>query len=57
MLESMDTVTISPYMELSRMKEFYNTAIEKVSYNEADIRKTAIELHTNIKNYLESIKK
>lgn len=56
MLESMDTVTISPYMELSRMKELYNTAIEKISYEEADVRQTAIELHTDIINYLDSIK-
>ncbi|MDE5771903.1 MAG: ABC transporter substrate-binding protein [Ruminococcus sp.] len=56
MLESMDTVTISPYMELARMKEFYNDAIEKVSYDLADTRETAQELYENITHYLESIK-
>lgn len=56
MLEAMDTVTISPYMELARMKEFYNTAIEKISYDEADIVETAQELYDNITDYLESIR-
>lgn len=57
MLESMNTVTISPYMELARMKEFYNTAIEKISYNEADIRRVAIELHADMTEYLDSLRK
>lgn len=56
MLESMDTVTVSPYMELARMKEFYNEAIEKVSYELADTSETAQELYENITHYLESIK-
>ena len=56
MLESIDTVTVSPYMELARMKEFYNEAIEKVSYELADTRETAQELYDNITDYLESIK-
>ncbi len=56
MLESMDTVTISPYMELARMKEFYNDAIEKVSYKLADTHEVAQELYNNINDYLESLK-
>lgn len=55
-LESMDTVTISPYMELSRMKSFYNTAIEKISYNKADTHEVAQELYDNITYYLDSIR-
>ncbi|MCM1507069.1 MAG: ABC transporter substrate-binding protein [Ruminococcus flavefaciens] len=55
LLDSMNTVTVSPYMELARMKEFYNTAIEKVSYNKADIHETAQELYDNITGYLENI--
>ncbi|MDE6781389.1 MAG: extracellular solute-binding protein, partial [Ruminococcus sp.] len=57
MLNSMNTVTVSPYMELARMKEFYNTAIEKISYDGTDIRQTAIELHTDMTQYLDSIRK
>lgn len=57
MLEELDTVTVSPYMELSRMKEFYNTAIEKVSYNTADTTEAAREMYDSITDYLEKIKK
>ncbi|MDE5558223.1 MAG: ABC transporter substrate-binding protein [Ruminococcus sp.] len=56
MLDAMNTVTISPYMELSRMKEFYNMAIERVSYGKGDIPEIAQELYDNITEYLESIK-
>ncbi len=57
MLEKLDTVTISPYMELSRMKEFYNTAIEKVSYGTADTDSAAQEMYDSITQYLEKIRK
>lgn len=57
MLGSVDTVTISPYMELSRMKEFYNEAIEKVSYGKADTGEAAQEMYDAIVSYLEKIKK
>ena len=57
MLEKLDTVTISPYMELSRMKEFYNTAIEKVSYNTADTETAAHELYDSMTKYLEKMRK
>lgn len=57
MLEALDTITVSPYMELSRMKEFYNTAIEKVSYNTADTAEAAREMYDSITDYLEKIKK
>lgn len=56
MLEELDTVTISPYMELSRMKEFYNTAIEKVSYGAADTSEAAQEMYDSITEYLETFK-
>ena len=52
MLEELDTVTVSPYMELTRMKEFYNTAIEKVSYNTADTAEAAQEMYDSITEYL-----
>jgi oligogalacturonide transport system substrate-binding protein len=57
MLEKLETVTVSPYMELSRMKEFYNTAIEKVSYNTADTETAAHEMYESIVWYLKKIKK
>ncbi len=56
MLEKLDTVTISPYMELPRMKDIYNTAIEKVSYNTADTAQAAEEMYSSINDYLESFK-
>ncbi len=57
MLEKLDTITISPYMELSRMKEFYNTAIEEVSYGMTDTSSAAQEMYDSITTYLEKIKK
>ncbi|NLT08170.1 MAG: carbohydrate ABC transporter substrate-binding protein [Ruminococcus sp.] len=57
MLEKLDTMTISPYMELSRMKEFYNAAIEKVSYGIADTDYAAQEMYDSITQYLEKIRK
>lgn len=57
LFEQIDTVTISPYMELSRMKEFYNTAIEKISYDSADIPTAAQELYDSAEKYLEKIRK
>ena len=56
-LSSADTVTISPYMELARMKSFYNTAIESVSYGTADTATAAKKLYTSIYEYLEKIRK
>lgn len=56
MLEELDTVTVSPYMELTRMKDFYNTAIEKVSYNTTNTTEAAQEMYDSITEYLESIK-
>lgn len=57
MLKKLDTVTISPYMELTRMKEFYNTAIEEVSYGIADTDSAAQEMYDSITQYLEKIRK
>lgn len=56
MLESLDTVTISPYMELPRMKEFYNTAIEAVSYSTMDTDTAAETMYNSILQYLEKIR-
>lgn len=56
-LSSADTMTISPYMELPRMKEFYNTAIESVSYGTADADTAARQMFDSINNYLEKIRK
>lgn len=57
LLENTETVTISPYMELAQMKDFYNTAIEKVSYGKADTATAAHEMYISITEYLEKIRK
>lgn len=57
LLENLDTVTISPYMELARMKSFYNDAIEKISYEKADTAEAAHEMYISINEYLEKIRK
>lgn len=57
LLNSIDTVTISPYMELPRMKDFYNTAIESVSYGTCDTETAAEELYDSVTAYLEKLKK
>lgn len=57
MIEQLDTVTISPYMELTRMKEFYNTAIEQVSFGKTDTAKAAHEMYVSVTEYLEKIRK
>ncbi|WP_028517388.1 ABC transporter substrate-binding protein [Ruminococcus flavefaciens] len=56
-LSNAHTVTISPYMELSRMKEFYNTAIEAVSYGTSDVDSAAQQMFDSVNNYLEKIRK
>lgn len=56
MLEQLDTVTISPYMELPRMKEYYNTAIEQVSYGLCDTETAAEEMYRSITEYLDRIR-
>lgn len=55
MLDDLDTVTISPYMELPRMKEFYNTAIEQVSYDLCDTKTAADEMYTSVSEYLDRL--
>ncbi|MCM1530013.1 MAG: ABC transporter substrate-binding protein [Alistipes sp.] len=55
LLEQIDTVTISPYMELTQMKEFYNMAIEQVSYGKATAEEAAAEMYASITEYLERI--
>lgn len=55
-LSQMDTMTISPYMELPRMKEFYNKAIEAVSYDLCDTETAAQEMYDEIKDYLSRVK-
>lgn len=57
LLENLDTVTIRPYMELTRMKSFYNDAIEKVSYEKTDTAEAAHEMYISINEYLEKIRK
>ncbi|MBQ9898008.1 MAG: carbohydrate ABC transporter substrate-binding protein [Ruminococcus sp.] len=56
-LEAVDTMTVSPYMELPRVKEYCNSAIEKVSYGTSDPDEAAQELSSSITEYLEKIKK
>lgn len=55
-LTELDTVTISPYMELPRMKEFYTAAVEKVSYNTASTSEAAGEMYASISEYLEKLR-
>lgn len=57
MLEKTDTVTVSPYMDLARMKEYYNSALESVSYGTADTGTAAAEMYSSITKYLEKIRK
>ena len=57
MLEQINTFTISPYMELAKMKEFYNEAVESVSYNTSDTAAAAKKMYDSINEYLEKIKK
>ena len=57
LLDSVDTVTISPYMELPRMKEYYNDAIESVSYGTADTASAAEALYSSLTEYLEKIRR
>lgn len=56
MLEQLDTVTVSPYMELPQMKDFYNTAIEKVSYDLCDTETAAEEMYDSVTEYLDKVK-
>lgn len=55
MLSELDTVTISPYMELAQLKEYYNSAIEKVSYDVSSTEEAAKEMYDLIESYLEKI--
>ncbi len=57
MLENMDTVTVSPYMELARVREFCNTSLENVSYGTQDTEAAAEELYSSVGKYLEKIRK
>ena len=57
MLTEADTITISPYMELTRMKSFYNAAIESDAYGTADTKTAAEQMYRSVKEYLEKIKK
>ena len=57
LLENLDTITISPYMELAQMKGFYNTAIEKISYGAVDTATAAHEMYISIKEYLERMRR
>jgi len=57
MLSDLDVVTISPYMELPRVKEMCNSAIEKVSYGKSDTAQAAKELYTSVKEYLKKVAK
>lgn len=57
LLEKLDTVTISPYMELPAVKELCNNAIEKVSYGKADTAQAAKELYTSAEEYLRKVRK
>lgn len=55
-LASMDTIPVSPYMELARVKELCNTAIENVSYGTMDTSEAAAQLYSSLNEYLEKMK-
>ncbi|MBR2284823.1 MAG: carbohydrate ABC transporter substrate-binding protein [Ruminococcus sp.] len=57
LLGGADTIMVSPYMELTRIKEYCNEAIEKVSYGQTDTGAAAEELYNSIQGYLEKIRK
>lgn len=57
MLTSERTVTVSPYMELARVKDMCNEALEKVSYGTADTETAAAELYASLETYLEKTRK
>jgi oligogalacturonide transport system substrate-binding protein len=44
-------------MELPRVKEFCNSAIESVSYGNCDTSEAAEQLYDSITEYLEKIRK
>lgn len=56
-LENLDITTVSPYMDLAQMKNFYNSAIEKISYGTCDTQQAAEELYKSVSDYLRSLKK
>lgn len=55
-LMSVEPVNLSPYFELPQLKEYYNSAIEKVSYGTLDSQAAAEEMYNKVKKYLERIK-
>ncbi|MBR4626671.1 MAG: carbohydrate ABC transporter substrate-binding protein [Ruminococcus sp.] len=57
LLGSLDTITVSPYAELARVREYCNTALENVSYGTQDIPSAASELYSSLSDYLEKIRK
>ncbi len=44
-------------MELSQLKNIYNTTIENVSYGKIDTQEAAHEMYVSISEYLEKIRK
>ena len=57
LLNVADTVTISPYTELPRIKEYCNEAIESVSYATSDTASAAGTLYASLTEYLEKIRR
>ena len=48
MLDKLDIITVSPYMELAQVKNMCNSAIEKISYGSWDTVKAAEELYQSL---------
>lgn len=57
MLENTDTVTVSPYMDLTAMTDICSKAIEEVSYNKTSTAEAAKKMYGSIKEYLERVRK
>lgn len=55
MLSDANPITVSPYMELSKMKEYYNNAIDSVSYHTATTEEAAAKMYDSITRYLRKI--
>lgn len=55
-LSEVNPINVSPYFELAQLKEYYNTAIEKVSYKVSTTQEAAQEMYDKVKKYLEKIK-
>ncbi|MGN0606087.1 MAG: ABC transporter substrate-binding protein [Oscillospiraceae bacterium] len=55
-INSCNPLSISPYMELSEMRECYNEAIESISYGVTDTHSAAVKMHDKLQKILKSFR-